>query len=458
MTLRPYQIEDVLFLSKLDCAACFNEQRTGKTPTIINVLIQKRLRKALIICPASALYQWQEEHMRWTQRPCVVIAGTPKQKQEAIKNWTYGAVISYNSFKMIKRKNKTTGEYYYTGLVHDILQANPDVIIVDEAHRMKNPKSAIAKAIFETIKIPYRYALTGTPATKRAYDLYCILHWLYPALFKSYWGFIREYFEVERKINYGTGKPYFEIGNFLPGKAEVLQRYLKQFSTQRKRAEVMPWLPQKDYQRVRLPASKEQQKYLRDLEQYFETEHIIVQGILDRLIRYRQICLHPGLLGLSGGSPKSDWVRDYLEDYPEEPVIIFSKFTSYLKLLDQEIKKKKGVIIGETPIKIRQQLKEDFQNGKINLLLINVDAGKESLTLDRAETIIFTDIYPPASDVQQAEDRFIATTKDRATKPHKIIQLMIRDSYDERLYDLVQEYAEEIDVVNDYKKYLNERR
>jgi hypothetical protein len=60
--------------------------------------------------------------------------------------------------------------------------------------------------------------------------------------------------------------------------------------------------------------------------------------------------------------------------------------------------------------------------------------------------------------VQQAEDRFIATTKDRATKPHKIIQLMIRDSYDERLYDLVQEYAEEIDVVNDYKKYLNERR
>ena len=85
MPLRPYQIEDVLFLSKLDCAACFNEQRTGKTPTIINVLIQKRLRKALIICPASALYQWQEEHMRWTQRPCVVIAGTPKQKQKPLR-------------------------------------------------------------------------------------------------------------------------------------------------------------------------------------------------------------------------------------------------------------------------------------------------------------------------------------------------------------------------------------
>lgn len=458
MELRPYQIEDAKFLAQLDCAGCFNEQRTGKTPTIIQVLIYKRLRKALIVCPASALYQWQEEHMRWTGKPCVVIAGTPKQKQKAIQNWTYGAIISYGSLKLIQRKNKQTGEIRTTGMLQDILNANPEVVIADEAHRMKNPGSATAKALFALIKVPYRYALTGTPAPNKPYEIYSILHWLYPERFKTYWTFINKYFETVRQMNYGSSKPYIEIGSFKTGMQQALQIFLNTRTTQRKRIEVMPWLPQKDYQRIRLPASPEQIKYLNDLEQFYETEHIITQGTLDRLVRYRQICLHPVLLKLKGGSPKMDWVLQYLNDYPNRPTIIFSKFTSFLKILDHEIQNKKGVIIGDTPIIIRNQLKNDFQSGKIDLLLINIDAGKESLTLDRAETIIFTDKYPPVSDILQAEDRFVATTEQLKDKPHTIIELMIRKTYDEHLYELIQENASEIDIINDYKKYLFERR
>ena len=60
----------------------------------------------------------------------------------------------------------------------------------------------------------------------------------------------------------------------------------------------MKWLPKKDYIRIKLPLTSQQAKYLKELEMYFETEHIITQGILDRLIRYRQICLDPGLLNL----------------------------------------------------------------------------------------------------------------------------------------------------------------
>jgi SNF2 family DNA or RNA helicase len=216
----------------------------------------------------------------------------------------------------------------------------------------------------------------------------------------------------------------------------------------------MPWLPDKDYQQIKLPATTAQLKYLNELQQYFTTEGIQVQGILDRLIRYRQICLHPGLLNLKGNSPKLDWLKTYLDNNPDKPVIVFSKFTSFLKILDTELLEKKGLIIGDTPIEKRNQLKLDFQCGKINLLLINTDAGKEALTLDRAEVAIFTDKYPPIGDILQAEDRFIATTEDKKDKPHTIIELMIKDTYDEQLYKLIEQRKSSVDIINDYKKYL----
>ena len=70
--------------------------------------------------------------------------------------------------------------------------------------------------------------------------------------------------------------------------------------------------------------------------------------------------------------------------------------------------------------------------------------------------MIFVDKYPPAGDIQQAEDRFIATTEDKANKPHTIIELMLKDTYDEHLYKLVKDRMSETEVINDFKKYLKE--
>jgi SNF2 family DNA or RNA helicase len=275
-----------------------------------------------------------------------------------------------------------------------------------------------------------------------------------PTRFKSYWDFIKEFFDTVL-IKNAFGRPYPDIRGFKLGKAAELQNILRSISTQRKRKEVMPWLPEKDYQQVRLPTTPEQKKYLSELENFFCAGSIIAQGVLDRLIRYRQICLHPDLLGLKGSSPKLEYIQDYLADYPERPTIIFSKFTSFLKILDKELPQKKGLIIGETEIKQRKQLIDDFQCGKINLLLLQIDTCKEAITLDRAEVAIFTDKYPPVGDILQAEDRFIATTEARANKSHTIIELMIKGTYDERIYQLIQEHKEAIDIVNDYKKYYN---
>jgi SNF2 family DNA or RNA helicase len=429
--LRPYQNDDVLQLLKHHTAGLFNEQRTGKTPTALKTLEARGCQRILIVCPASAIYQWKEEYETWLNKPCAAVAGTKLQKEKQLKEWKSGLVISYDSLKETSKSS---------GFLGDILNGEPDGVILDEAHRIKEPKTATAKAAFKLMKVPYRLALTGTPAPNYPYEIWSILYFLFPEFTKSYWGFIKNYFNTNTQ--YAGTHTYQQITGFKNRAKETeLQIFLNEHCVQRKRKEVMAWLPEKDKQRIMLPASKEQQKYLNELEKYFETENIITQGTLDRLVRYRQICLHPQLLDLKGSSPKLDWVLQYLQDYPEEPTIIFSKFTSFLNILSPQIKQPHGLMVGATSIEHRNQLKNNFQSGKIKLLLINIDVGKEALTLDTATTMIFTDKYPPVVDIQQAEDRFVATTEDKKDKPHRIYELVIKDTYDEMLYALLDRNA-----------------
>lgn len=447
LTLKPYQIEDVAFLSSKNTAGCFNQQRTGKTPTIISVLKEKGCTKNLIVCPASLLYQWKEEYEKWTQAPCIVLTGTIGQKISLLDQWTHGLVVSYDSLKSTKKSN---------GTIDLILKENPDSVILDEAHRIKNVKSANFKACHKLIKIPVRYVLTGTPAPNKPEEIFAPLHIIDPIKFKSYWKFIDDF--MNKKLNRIGMRQFIEIDGFKKGKQIILQNYLNEHCTSRKRKDIMQWLPEKDYQRIYLPATAYQRKYLSELSNYFETEHIMTKGVLDRLIRYRQICLDPELLELKGKSPKTEWILQYLKDYPEKSVIIFSKFTSYLnnlyRILFDTFGGKVSLITGQTPLHSRQTTVSLFQEGLYNVLLLNIDAGKEGLTLDKAEITIFTDKYPPIGDIEQAEDRFVATSEDKANKLHTIIELCIKDTYDEQLYELLQNRKAETDVINDFKKYI----
>ena len=451
-SLRKYQRDDAQFLASIPCSACFNEQRTGKTPTALEVIRLRKLQeeRILIITTASSLFQWKEEYETWLGKPCQVCSGTPTQKLKAIGSWTHGLIVSLDSFKATENRE---------GLIEPILSREPKMVILDEAHKIKNPKSANAKAIFKTKNIPYRLALTGTPAQGKPYDVFSILKFLFPSDFGSYWRFIDEYFQIEENVIWQNGKPrrFKTYDNFRPDKAAQLQEILNTFSTQRKRKDVMPWLPDKFYEKVKLSPTREQKKYLKELEETYRTEDIVTTGVLDRLVRYRQICLDPELLGLNGKSPKTEWILQYLKDYPDEQIIIFSKFTSYLIKLSEELQTSWALLVGSTPAKQRGQFIKDFQAGKFKVFLINIDAGKEALTLDAAETTIFTDKFPPIGSIEQAEDRFIASTEEKAHKAHKIVELMIADTFDEQIYKLLEKRKSETDIINNYNQYIKER-
>jgi len=457
--LRPYQKADAIKLAKLKSCACLNEQRTGKTPTALAISKLQHNKRVLIICPGIALYNWKEQYETWLKEPCIVLDGTPKQRAEKLKNWTHGLVITFDTLKLINRKtSKNSNKTTKTGELLHILKFDIDAVIVDEFHRARNRKTLTTKALFKLIpKIPHKIALTGTPAYAKNEDIWTMLHFLYPNLFPNYWEFIQEYFETRSKWTPNGNAQ--EIIGLKPEKEIKLQNFLNLISTQRKQhdKDVMPWLPEKPIpHQIKLPASAQQQKHLEHLMEYFETDTVICKQPIDRLIRYRQICQDPRLLNLKGESAKTNWINQYYKDLPDKPTIIFSMFTSYLKLLAQECPYKHALITGETTPKERREIETAFQQEKINILFINVKAGKESLTLDRAESMIFLDKFPPAGDISQASERFTATSECRKNIPKDIYELIIKDSYDEQIYQAVSDKQSTTEVLNNFIKYIGQ--
>lgn len=449
--LRPYQKDVINTLISRKSSANFSEPRTGKTPTAVRLFKAKGLNKILIVAPASSLYQWKDEFQRWFNGRAEVITGalTAKKKKEILESWgdqVTSIIVSYDSLKLVRRNGKLSG------LLPEIQQHKIEGIIVDEIHKIRNHKTAQAKAIFSLKNIPEKHVLTGTPAHGRLHDLYPILHFLYPDIFTGYWRFIDYYFNQHTEFN--AAQKYTVIDGLKNN--QELPQFLERISVMYKRKEIMQWLPDKTIIQVKLPLTRAQEKYIRELESDFETEGIMVENILTQLIRVRQIANSPELIGLKPQSPKIDWLRDYINDYPEKSIIIFSSFTQFIELISEKLNIPHK-IIGATPLKKRNEIREKFQNGEIKHLLLNTQAGKEALTLDTAEVTIFIDIYPPYGDVEQAENRFTATTKAKKDKEHTIIHVMMEGCYDSTLFELVRARKDETQIINNYKEHLQRR-
>ncbi len=288
------------------------------------------------------------------------------------------------------------------------------VIIADEAHRIKNRKAKRTIAI-KSLRAYRKLALTGTPHDKNPADCHSILQWLAPEFFTSYWNFLNAHVatksvtvKAERRDSQGRViEAAVVVQQPLPQPlkdANTFARTLRPFMIQRRKDDVRDDLPARIDQYINLEMSKAQASLYRtihnapdpmvDIGQGLETS---VSIVLTRILREIQVTTDPALLGLTDTpSVKLDWLNTWLEDNPNESVIIFTRFRDTALKLHQQLGSQFKLIVGG---------KRDMITPQDRYIVGTIAAMGEGLDLPHIDNAIFLDREWSSILMAQASDR-----------------------------------------------------
>ena len=162
--LYPYQVEGVAFLVANGRALLADDMGLGKTLQAIAAAAwlhgQAEVERVLVICPASLKHQWAREIRKFTGQEAQVVTGPAAGRAVQYRRGRGFFVINY---ELVLRD---------VSVINEVL--SPDLVILDEAQRIKNWRTKIASAVK---RIPSRYAfvLSGTPLENRLEDLYSLM-------------------------------------------------------------------------------------------------------------------------------------------------------------------------------------------------------------------------------------------------------------------------------------------
>ncbi|MBS0621414.1 MAG: DEAD/DEAH box helicase, partial [Verrucomicrobia bacterium] len=237
--------------------------------------------------------------------------------------------------------------------------------ILDEAQNIKNPSSQTAQAAYE-IRADFRLALSGTPIENRPAELWSLFRFAMPTLL----GEMRNTIEKAR---------------------------VRPFILRRTKAEVAKELPEKIEQTVFIELGEEQR-------QVYDS---ITGAPLERILRLRQCCCHPLLVGSElGQSAKLEALLLDLETVALEGKkgLIFSQFTEMLTLIGRELSHPYVRLDGLT--RDREAVVRQFQEDpQIPFFLISLKAGGVGLNLTKADYVFLYDPWWNVSAENQAIDR-----------------------------------------------------
>lgn len=160
-----------------------------------------KLKKTLVICPATLKMQWQQEVEKFTHEKAVIIEGDKKKRNKQFKKIReenpFYTIVNYELLyqkEILERvpvgkpkkdgKQKTKVVYGDYNVLNHILNIGYDMVIIDESHRMKNPDTETATAI-RHIQPDFRLLMTGTPIEKDLQNIFQLIDYLSPNIFAS---------------------------------------------------------------------------------------------------------------------------------------------------------------------------------------------------------------------------------------------------------------------------------
>lgn len=383
----PYQAEGAIFAVRAGRALIGDEMGLGKTIQAIaatELLAQYfGVSKVLVICPTSLKYQWQSEISRFSGRASHVIAGGRVQRQKEYAGDDFCKITNYEKLKSDL----------------DLIAAwAPDLVIVDEAQRVKNWNTIAAKAL-KRIDSPYAVVLTGTPLENKLEELISIVQFVDQHRLGPTWKLLHEH-QLKDEAGRVTGYSGLEkIGQTL---APIMIR--------RRKSEVLLQLPSRTDQNFLVPMTEMQMvhhqenadvaaqivhrwrkmKFLSDKDQ---------RRLTCALQNMRMSCNSTYLLDQeSDHGVKADEAAalfDNLFAQPGAKAVVFSQWTRTQNILIRRLEAR-GIgyvsFHGGVPSEKRPALVDRFRDDPACRVFLSTDAGSTGLNLQHASTLINMDL------------------------------------------------------------------
>uniref|UniRef100_A0A671FR36 Chromodomain-helicase-DNA-binding protein 1-like n=1 Tax=Rhinolophus ferrumequinum TaxID=59479 RepID=A0A671FR36_RHIFE len=432
--LRSYQLEGVNWLAQRfhgqNGCILGDEMGLGKTCQTIALLIylSGRLNDEgpfLIVSPLSVLSNWKEEMERFAPGLCCVAYTGDKEERTHVQQ----------DLTQASRFHVLLATYEVCLKDASFLKSfSWSMLVVDEAHRLKNQSSLLHKTLSE-FSVVFRLLLTGTPIQNKLQELYALLSFVEPDIFprEQVEDFVQRYQDIEKESE----------------SASELHKLLQPFLLRRVKAEVAPELPKKTEVVIYHGLSALQKKYykailMKDLDA-FENEmakKVKLQNVLSQL---RKCVDHPYLF--HGVEPEPFEIGDHLIEASGKlhlldkllaflysrghRVLLFSQMTQMLDILQDYMdyrgysyERVDGSVRGEE----RHLAIKNFGQQPIFVFLLSTRAGGVGMNLTAADTVIFVDSdFNPQNDLQAAA----RAHRIGQNKSVKVIRLIGRDTVEE---------------------------
>ncbi len=419
--LYPYQVRGALFAACRGRCVLGDDMGLGKTVmtmAAVELLARERgVERVLIVAPSSVKYQWEGEIRRFTDRPVQIIDGGAKERRALYAQPTFYRLINY--------------EFVLRDL--DELNAwQPDLIVLDEAQRIKNWESKISRAV-KKLRSRYALVLTGTPLENKIEELYSIVQFVDDRRLGPAFQFLHDHRVLDDK---GRLLGYRNL--------DKVREKLEPILLRRTRAEVLSQLPERTDNTIYVEMTDaqrgpyaEQQRTLAQLLQKKYLSEVDRRRILCCIANMRMLCDSTFLFDKETNvAPKLDEFAELMADLGAagtHKVVVFSQWELMLRKA-AEVLDGLGVghvlLHGGVPGKDRRDLLERFRADPDCRVFLSTDTGGTGLNLQAADTVVNLEVpWNPAV----LEQRIARVHRMGQHRPVQVFNLVTRDTIEERV-------------------------
>ena len=462
------------FAKNLPAVGLFMDMGSGKTKVAVDLITNRGHKRTLVVCPKSAMVDvWARQvpvHSHISIDVAILNGSTAGKKVEQAEAALARAEEAGRPTILVVNYESVWRE----PLKSFLKRAGLDCMVLDESHRIKSPGSRVSLYCAELGKrVPYRMALTGTPAHNSPLDVYAQYRFLDPGVFGTnfnafrnryavmggYGGYQVIAYRISPTLPDGQPNPYYS-----PKLDREFQERMYSIAFRVRTGDVLDLPPEMDEERrfnLSDSTRKTYAKLYRNMVADVGSGKVTITNALTRLLRLQQIT--SGFLPVEGDKDnainlqqidtgKQRLLADLLEDLPaHEPLVVFFRFIHDADAIRQEAE-----VAGRRYYELSGRINqlEDWKTERpddlsAGVIAVQIRAGGAGVDLTRACYCVYYSLGFSLGDYDQSRRRI---NRPGQTRPVRFYHLIANGTVDEKVYAALKAKTDVVSYVVDGMK------